>query len=105
MKPIRHFLCIAIALTGCLLSQVTFAALPPLYQSQAELRKLIADPKLEETVGGFRSITAIKKTDDGYQVKISDDCLLNAKLIVIPHPAGVVGPKNFRFEMSPLACP
>ncbi len=50
------------------LAQNAFAALPPFYESLAELNALLKDPRLAEKLGSGEPISTIQKNDQGYLI-------------------------------------
>ncbi len=85
-------------------AQTVFAALPPLYQTQREIVRLISDEQFTKMVDSSQGIVKIEAIDDNsYRVTLSDQCTIKAKRVVTPqqHP----GPLQFSFDFGPLVCP
>ncbi|MBA3602951.1 MAG: hypothetical protein H0W50_04780 [Parachlamydiaceae bacterium] len=49
-------------------TQTAFAALPPFYESLAELNVMLRDPRLAEKLGSGEPILNIQKNDQGYLI-------------------------------------
>ena len=73
------------------------AALPPLAQSSREMKEIIADPRLYQSLGGAESILQILKVDGGYQVSTLHQTIM---VNVIYMPSKMIGPAKFELEFS-----
>lgn len=73
------------------------AALPPLYQSLAEIKSIVEDKKLGVLLQSGAPITSILKTDTGYLITTSQQ-ELEANVIYerMAHP----GPAKFHIEFQ-----
>lgn len=91
------------------LSQLSLAALPPLYQSVNELDAVIHDKGVQKKIGSGRTIVSItRKNGDKatYRVKTSGHCVLEATLVFEVPPQGWAGPATIEsVETSELRCP
>jgi hypothetical protein len=79
------------------------AALPPQHQRIAELRAIIADPRV---VGAFGA-TAIDRIEyvrsDLYRVS-GGGCRLDVAIVGLPTPDGMVGPRRFQVKAGRRVC-
>lgn len=96
---------IAIVLSLAATTMPTFAALPPQYQRQAELRAII-ESMVVVGAFGFDGIDSIELINtDLYLVK-GGACSLEVMIVDLPdtHPEGWVGPREFTIEVTAPVC-
>ena len=86
---------IAIGLAG-LFTGSAFAALPPQYQRQAELRAIIDNPDVVD-VFGFDGISSVEHVGTDLYLVRGGACALEVTIKDTPntHDAGWVGPREF----------
>lgn len=86
-------------------SSASFAALPPLYQSQRELMSVLQNNEVLEKLGSGSPIDGIIRNEKGYSV-LSKGCTLQVDVIYLPLPDGMVGPAKYKLEVADqLVCP
>lgn len=71
----------------------SYAALPPLYNSLAELKAILEDKQLEESLTSGQAIVALKRVDDGYVIETPKYTL---KVNVTYLPQAMPGPGKFK---------
>lgn len=82
------------------ISQSAFAALPPFYQSLAELNTLLKDHRLAEKLGSGEPILHIQKNAEGYLIT-GNKYQLQAKVTYHkPDQVGFVGPAIFTIDFD-----
>lgn len=92
MKNALYFLIALLATT-----QTAFAALPPLTQSAAEIKAIVADPQLFQTLSQAALIQGIQRTEGGYLIQTS-----KGEVMVYVHykPLKQPGPAQFELEFQ-----
>lgn len=71
------------------------AALPPLAQSSREIKEIMADPRLYQSLGGAESILQILKVDGGYEIStLHRTILVNVNYV----PNQMIGPISFELD-------
>ncbi len=71
------------------------AALPPLAQSNREIKQIVSDPRLYEKLGGAEVISEIIKIDGGYEVRtLHKVVFVKVNYLPIQQP----GPARFELE-------
>ena len=90
-------------LTALFYSTVSFSALPPYYQSRAEIYALLSNEDVEKKLGPVSSITSISKVDNTYTIKTLS-CTLKVKIRYIKKPSNKPGPATFQFQTSDYTC-
>ena len=73
------------------------AALPPLYQSTAEIKALMTDDRLGEKLQSGELITGIQKNDQGYEI-ITNQHRLQVNVDYLPGNRPGPAKFNLRFE-------
>ena len=84
------------------LSQSAFAALPPFYQSTAELNSLLRDPRLAEKMGSGEPILNIQRNDQGYLITGNRYQIQANVNYHAPEKKGFVGPAIFTIDFNDL---
>ena len=81
-----------------------FAALPPNYQRAAEFKAVADNP---EVAGAFPVTAPMSRIEylreDVYRVT-GGRCHLDATIVTMPQPAGMVGPRRFEVRPGKLIC-
>lgn len=77
--------------------QNAFAALPPFYESLAELNALLKDPRLADRLGSGELITSIQKNDQGWQVTTTH---YNLQIDVVYQKTELIGPQKFELRFQ-----
>ncbi len=75
------------------------AALPPLYQTSAEIKAIMMDPQLGQKLESGEVITKIEKTGKGYEIFTNQHRL---QVDVIHQPAERPGPIPYVLEFQDL---
>lgn len=71
------------------------AALPPFAQSSKEVKAILADPRLYQTLGGAHVISEIQRVEGGYVVFTA----ANKVLVKVNYlPSQMPGPARFELE-------
>ena len=79
------------------------AALPPQYQRQAELVRIIEDQSVTSALQD-EPITLLRMTGtDAYEVK-SDNCTVTVGIVDTPTAEGMVGPRQFAIVVQKARC-
>lgn len=99
----RHVLQITTALFLFCFSELSFAILPPFYQSTKEIIAILESPEVAKKLASPYPINSISKTNTGYTIFI-EDCQLEVKVIYIPLEKGMVGPAKFEIEPQEKVC-
>lgn len=76
----------------------SFAALPPLAQSQREIQALLTDPHLQEGLGSAESIQEVIRTETGYVVMTQN---YSMRVDVIYGETTRPGPVPFQLQFHP----
>lgn len=101
MRPLLGLFALAVP---ALAAVPASAALPPNYQRVAELKAVLADPKVG---GAFPMEAPIERVEyvrpDLYRVS-GGRCRLDVAIVDLPMPPGVVGGRRFAVRPGPLAC-
>ena len=95
-----------LALAFAMFAAPAMAALPPQYQRQAELERIIGDPRVEEALKGAPISAIIYVSDDRYEVR-GGACQVIVEVFTLPAPAGepmMVGPRRFDLRVGPAKC-
>ena len=77
----------------CLYS-VSFAALPPFFQSKKEIMELLSDQRLTDKLGSGQAIVEIRRVEEGY---IIETLRKEIKVEAHYHPSNRMGPVQFTF--------
>lgn len=77
-----------------LLAQPVFAALPPLYQSLAEIKAIVNSNEMGNTFPSSQVVRSIHKEEDGSYLILTDQMQVKVEIQYLPsaHP----GPLKFR---------
>ena len=78
------------------------AALPPQYQRIAELRAVLDNSGVSAALGGMIDRVEYVRTDL-YRVTVGR-CHVDARIVDLPMPAGVVGARRFEVRAGQRAC-
>lgn len=79
------------------------AALPPYYQRQAELQRILGSGAVQEALKSA-PIDAIERTGgDEYRVH-GGKCAVIVRIKGLPLPAGMVGPRRFELDVGKADC-
>ena len=79
------------------------AALPPYYQRQAEMERILNDGAVEAALKSA-PIDAIERTgEDEYRV-YGGTCAVMVLIKGLPLPDGMVGPRRFELEVGAADC-
>lgn len=79
------------------------AALPPYYQRQAEMERILGDARVEQALQSA-PIDAIERTgEDEYRV-YGGKCAVIVRIKGLPQPDGMVGPRRFELEIGAADC-
>ncbi|HET9638688.1 MAG TPA: hypothetical protein VFP12_05740 [Allosphingosinicella sp.] len=101
MRPLLRLFALAVP---ALAAVPVSAALPPNYQRVAELKAVLADPKVG---GAFPMEAPIERVEyvrpDLYRVS-GGRCRLDVAIVDLPTPPGVVGGRRFAVRPGSLAC-
>ena len=90
---------LGIAAAAILSATPAGAALPPKYQRLAELRAVLEHPGVVAAFGDNQLVDGVDYVrTDVYRVR-SGRCSLEVRIVDLPIPAGIVGPR--RFEPRP----
>ena len=81
------------------LSSVSIGALPPFFQSQAEIVSLMAAPAVQEKLDSASSIESISKEGSIYTLKTTST-FVRVRVNYLPRPEGTMGPQRFEFEIE-----
>lgn len=73
------------------------AALPPLYQTAAEIKSMMADEQLGQKLQSGEAIMTIQKTDAGYEIVTNQHRL---QVEVNYEPAKQPGPAKFKLQFG-----
>lgn len=86
-----------------LLASTSFGLLPPLAQSTKELRALLEDPRLYESLGSAERIKEIVRIENGYLV-ITENYALQVDITYRKGETKQIGPAQFDFTFchSPI---
>ena len=76
---------------------IIFAALPPLFEDIAEIKAILDDKRLGQSLESGESIHEIKKLENGYSIKTNHHILF-AKIIY--KPRGMPRPAKFDIEFN-----
>jgi hypothetical protein len=79
-------------------TSASFAVLPPFYQTTKEIKAILNDERLAESLGSGESILEIKRVEDGYEIMTTKYSL---HILVNYVPRGYPGPAIFSFEFLP----
>jgi hypothetical protein len=91
------------AVLACALPGVALAELPPQYQRQAELVKIIADGAVDAALGG-EPIEMIRMTRPDIYVVRSAGCKVTVAIVGVPLPDGMVGARDFTVAVQNTTC-
>lgn len=95
----RKFVAFSV-LSLSLLGQSAFAALPPLWQSAAEIRAILNCGELSDYIDAGETIQQIQKEGDFYQISgTNSDCLVE----VVYLPNDICGPAKFELIFHRLS--
>lgn len=87
---------ILIAFAALFISHVE-ALLPPLYEGIAEIRAILSDEKLSQSLTSGEMIQEIQKTENGYTILTQHHQL---DVVIKPLPARGPGPARFDLEFK-----
>jgi hypothetical protein len=76
-----------------------FGALPPYYQSQAEIDALLSSEELQECLGTSKPITSIVASEDGWTIG-NGEWMVHVKTRYVP--SQTLGPAKFHVDVD---CP
>lgn len=93
MKIFVFFLC----LFGLAAGSAT-AALPPLYQSLVEYKRLLEEKELSKNLGSEEVIMEIKREEKGFRILTSKSAL---EVGIVYEPQDHPGPAKFHFIFHP----
>lgn len=101
MRPAAALFLLALTAAGAAL-----AALPPQYQRQEELERIIASPDVEAALAS-RPIDEVRAVDtDVYEVR-AGECRLTVRIVDVPRPEGaeaMPGPRDFTLDVGTPVC-
>lgn len=88
-----------LVLTSCisLLSFPLVSVLPPLYQTRDEIRQILSNDRLGESIPDGEPILKIKRNDKGYKITTNKHTL---QVNVNYKPLSKPGPAQFDFEFE-----
>ena len=100
---LSRYITSVLLVASCFLCQPAFAALPPIYQSLAELKAIINDPRLGEVMGSVEMIQEISRIPDdnktGYRICGWRSCV-DVDVVSDPQPS-LCGPSPFHLIFHP----
>lgn len=99
----RTSFCLITLAAAALAAVAAEAALAPNYQRQAELRAVIAHPGVTRAFGSDPIARVEYLRPDLYRVT-AGRCRLDAAIVELPTPRGVVGARRFDVRPGPLVC-
>ena len=99
MRPDLRFLVLGPALAAIPVS----AALPPQYQRAAELKAVIADPRVANAFGGVPVERVEYVRTDLYRVS-AGACRLDVAIVDLPTPPDVSGGRRFAVRAGRRVC-
>ena len=79
------------------------AALPPWHQRAAELRAVVSDFGLVEALGDAMIERVEYAGPDLYRVT-AGRCHVDARIVDLPTPRGIVGPRQFAVRLGRRVC-
>lgn len=103
----RRRLFVVVALLLSIAPIPALAALPPYYQSLAEMQRILGDERLAELMSEQGAIRSIEHNGrDGYVVR-GDICLVEVQIVDVPRAEGspvMLGPRQFDLKFGELFC-
>jgi hypothetical protein len=77
------------------ISSISFGVLPPLYQTQHEIKAILESADFDKYLPGSEPIIDIHKNDHGYEVATLRH---KVQAVVVYLPSDMPGPSHFRIE-------
>lgn len=73
----------------------SFEALPPQYQTEREIKAILADPRLKSFLKEGEEVLEVRKERDGYTVLTNQEGQISVRVTYLP---GGIGPLRFELE-------
>lgn len=92
-----------VSLMLIVISQPSFALLPPYYQSVKEMIAILNNPLVAEKIGSPYPIQSLTKSESGY-ILLVGECKLDIKINYIQRKDGMVGSAELNIEPGEKSC-